>query len=139
MLALELLTLFLEKPTNDSVETAIAFLKECGLYLSEVSPRGLHGEGLEWGSWEEKGRKGRKEEEMCKKRIFFLKCLYFIAVSISCSSPECTAFAFFLFPLVLLSNLFFLSISLSPLPLQPSLNGCAISCTMEQLRNAYNI
>ena len=43
MLALELLTLFLEKPTNDSVEIAIAFLKECGMYLSEVSPRGLHG------------------------------------------------------------------------------------------------
>ena len=42
VLALELLTLLLEKPTNDSVETAIAFLKECGFYLTEVSSRGLH-------------------------------------------------------------------------------------------------
>jgi hypothetical protein len=25
------------------VETAIAFIKECGMYLVEVSPRGVHG------------------------------------------------------------------------------------------------
>nr|XP_018910001.1 PREDICTED: pre-mRNA-splicing factor CWC22 homolog [Bemisia tabaci] len=39
--ALELLTLLLETPTNDSVEVAIAFLKECGQKLSIVCKRGL--------------------------------------------------------------------------------------------------
>lgn len=42
MLALEILTLLLETPTNDSVECAIAFLKESGQHLGEVSPRGMH-------------------------------------------------------------------------------------------------
>ena len=42
VLALELLTLLLERPTDDSVEVAIAFVKEVGQYLADVSPRGLH-------------------------------------------------------------------------------------------------
>eukprot|EP00040_Diaphanoeca_grandis_P028650 m.166256 g.166256 ORF g.166256 m.166256 type:complete len:870 (-) comp31420_c8_seq2:306-2915(-) len=42
LLALEILTLLFEKPTDDSVEVAIAFLKECGRFLTEVSPRGIH-------------------------------------------------------------------------------------------------
>jgi pre-mRNA-splicing factor CWC22 len=42
VLALEILTLLLETPTDDSVEIAIAFLKESGQKLSEVSPRGVH-------------------------------------------------------------------------------------------------
>ena len=43
LLALEILTLLLEDPTNDSVEVAIGFLKECGEKLTELAPRGLHG------------------------------------------------------------------------------------------------
>ncbi|EDO30898.1 predicted protein, partial [Nematostella vectensis] len=42
ILALEILTLLLHKPTDDSVEVAIGFLKECGMKLTEVSPRGVH-------------------------------------------------------------------------------------------------
>lgn len=42
ILALEVLTLLLESPTNDSVEVAVGFLRECGAKLSEVSPRGTH-------------------------------------------------------------------------------------------------
>ncbi len=42
VLALEILTLLLESPTDDSVEVAIIFLKECGQKLTEVSPRGIH-------------------------------------------------------------------------------------------------
>ena len=42
VLALEILTLLLESPTDDSVEVAITFLKECGQKLAEVSPRGIH-------------------------------------------------------------------------------------------------
>ncbi len=38
-----MLTLLLERPTDDSVEVAISFLKECGLKLTEVSPRGING------------------------------------------------------------------------------------------------
>ena len=44
ILALEVLTLLLETPTDDSVEVAIGFLKECGHKLTEVSPRGINGE-----------------------------------------------------------------------------------------------
>ena len=40
VLALEILTLLLENPTDDSAEVAITFLKEVGQKLSEVSPRG---------------------------------------------------------------------------------------------------
>jgi len=43
ILALELLTLLLEKPTDDSVEVAVGFIKECGSLLQDVSPQGLHG------------------------------------------------------------------------------------------------
>ncbi|XP_058156535.1 pre-mRNA-splicing factor CWC22 homolog isoform X1 [Dasypus novemcinctus] len=42
VLCLEMLTLLLERPTDDSVEVAIGFLKECGLKLTEVSPRGIN-------------------------------------------------------------------------------------------------
>ncbi|KZS01139.1 putative Pre-mRNA-splicing factor CWC22, partial [Daphnia magna] len=41
LLALEILTLLLENATDDSVEVAVGFLKECGQKLGEVSPRGL--------------------------------------------------------------------------------------------------
>uniref|UniRef100_S4RMU5 Pre-mRNA-splicing factor CWC22 homolog n=1 Tax=Petromyzon marinus TaxID=7757 RepID=S4RMU5_PETMA len=42
VLSLEILTLLLERPTDDSVEVAVGFLKECGLKLTEVSPRGIN-------------------------------------------------------------------------------------------------
>jgi pre-mRNA-splicing factor CWC22 len=42
LLALQLLTLLLEQPTDDSVEVAVAFVKECGNMLSELSPQGLY-------------------------------------------------------------------------------------------------
>ena len=35
--------MLLENPTDDSAEVAVAFLKECGLKLTEVTPRGIHG------------------------------------------------------------------------------------------------
>jgi pre-mRNA-splicing factor CWC22 len=41
ILALEMLTLLLETPTDDSGEVAIAFLKECGMKLMEVSNKGI--------------------------------------------------------------------------------------------------
>eukprot|EP00794_Sanderia_malayensis_P017424 gene17424-19168_t len=42
LIALELLTLLLQKPNDDSVEVAVAFLKDVGQKLTEVSPRGLN-------------------------------------------------------------------------------------------------
>jgi pre-mRNA-splicing factor CWC22 len=42
ILALEILTLLVETPTDDSVEVAIAFLKECGQKLTEVTGKGVH-------------------------------------------------------------------------------------------------
>jgi len=42
LLALEVLTLLLEKATDDSVELAVGFLKECGQKLTEVSPKGIN-------------------------------------------------------------------------------------------------
>lgn len=41
ILSLEILTLLVESPTDDSVEVAIAFLKECGQKLTEVSGKGV--------------------------------------------------------------------------------------------------
>lgn len=43
LLALEIVTVLLQKPTEDSVEVAIEFLRHCGHMLSEVAPQGLHG------------------------------------------------------------------------------------------------
>lgn len=40
ILALEILTLLVETPTDDSVEVAVSFLKECGQKLTEVSSKG---------------------------------------------------------------------------------------------------
>nr|XP_022904751.1 pre-mRNA-splicing factor CWC22 homolog [Onthophagus taurus] len=42
ILALEILTLLVESPTDDSVEVAISFLKESGQKLSEVSSKGIN-------------------------------------------------------------------------------------------------
>ncbi|KAJ0489407.1 putative MIF4G-like, type 3, initiation factor eIF-4 gamma, MA3, MIF4G-like domain superfamily [Helianthus annuus] len=43
LIALELLTLLLENPTDDSVEVAVGFVTECGSILQDLSPKGLHG------------------------------------------------------------------------------------------------
>ncbi|CAL0309579.1 unnamed protein product [Lupinus luteus] len=43
IIALELLTVLLEKPTDDSVEVAVGFVTECGSILNDLSPKGLHG------------------------------------------------------------------------------------------------
>jgi pre-mRNA-splicing factor CWC22 len=43
IIALELLTVLLENPTNDSVEVAVGFVTECGSTLQDLTPRGLHG------------------------------------------------------------------------------------------------
>ena len=42
LLALEVLTLLLEHPTDDSVEVAVNLTKECGQILAELCPPGLH-------------------------------------------------------------------------------------------------
>ncbi|KAG9136279.1 hypothetical protein Leryth_003871 [Lithospermum erythrorhizon] len=42
LIALELLTLLLKDPTDDSVEVAVGFVTECGAMLQDLSPRGLH-------------------------------------------------------------------------------------------------
>jgi pre-mRNA-splicing factor CWC22 len=42
ILALQVLTLLLEAPTDDSVEVGVAFTKECGAALSTLAPAGLH-------------------------------------------------------------------------------------------------
>uniref|UniRef100_A0A803LCW5 MIF4G domain-containing protein n=1 Tax=Chenopodium quinoa TaxID=63459 RepID=A0A803LCW5_CHEQI len=43
LVALELLTILLEQPTDDSVEVAVDFVKECGSILQDLCPKGLHG------------------------------------------------------------------------------------------------
>jgi pre-mRNA-splicing factor CWC22 len=42
LLALEILALMLEIPSDDSVELAVSFVKEVGATLLDVSPKGLH-------------------------------------------------------------------------------------------------
>ncbi|GMR39553.1 hypothetical protein PMAYCL1PPCAC_09748, partial [Pristionchus mayeri] len=41
ILGIEISILMLDKPTDDSVEVAIAFIKECGMKLQQVAPRAL--------------------------------------------------------------------------------------------------
>ncbi|BHF80163.1 pre-mRNA-splicing factor cwc22 [Sparganum proliferum] len=43
LIVLELLTLLLEQTTDDSVEVAVAVLKECGAFLTRVVPKGVLG------------------------------------------------------------------------------------------------
>ncbi|MBA0812632.1 hypothetical protein Gohar_026581, partial [Gossypium harknessii] len=43
IIALELLTVLLEYPTDDSVEVAVGFVTECGSLLQDLSPKCLHG------------------------------------------------------------------------------------------------
>lgn len=43
LVALELLTVLLEQPSDDSVEVAVDFVKECGSILQDLCPKGLHG------------------------------------------------------------------------------------------------
>ena len=42
LLALQILVLFLENPTGDSVELAVDFMIECGQVLSETTPAGVN-------------------------------------------------------------------------------------------------
>ncbi|CAI9096992.1 OLC1v1033271C1 [Oldenlandia corymbosa var. corymbosa] len=42
LIALELLTIWLENPTDDSVEVAVGFVTECGSMLQDLCPKGLH-------------------------------------------------------------------------------------------------
>ncbi|KAG8384126.1 hypothetical protein BUALT_Bualt04G0085900 [Buddleja alternifolia] len=42
IIALELLVFLLENPSNDSIEDAVGFLKECGSLLSDVAPKALN-------------------------------------------------------------------------------------------------
>ena len=42
IVALQLLTVLLEKPTDDSVELSIEFVKQVGATLMDMSPQGLH-------------------------------------------------------------------------------------------------
>lgn len=41
LIALQLLSLFLENPTEDSIDVATDFMLECGQVLSDVSPAGV--------------------------------------------------------------------------------------------------
>jgi pre-mRNA-splicing factor CWC22 len=42
LLALQILVLFLENPTGDSVELAVDFMIECGQMLTETTPAGVN-------------------------------------------------------------------------------------------------
>jgi pre-mRNA-splicing factor CWC22 len=42
ILGLQILTVLLEKPTDDSVELAVSFVKEAGAAMMQLSPQGLH-------------------------------------------------------------------------------------------------
>nr|GLL42121.1 pre-mRNA-splicing factor CWC22 homolog isoform X5 [Ipomoea trifida] len=43
LIALELLAVLLENPSDDSVEVAVGFVTECGSMLQDLTPCGLHG------------------------------------------------------------------------------------------------
>jgi pre-mRNA-splicing factor CWC22 len=39
IVALQILMLLLERPTDDSVEVAVGFMRECGMFLGDASPK----------------------------------------------------------------------------------------------------
>lgn len=43
IVALQILVLLLEKPTDDSVEIAVSFMREVGAFLAETSPKANNG------------------------------------------------------------------------------------------------
>jgi len=42
VVALQIATILLEKPTDDSVEVAVGFVREVGQFLTEISPKGVN-------------------------------------------------------------------------------------------------
>ena len=42
IIALQIATLLLEEPTDDSVELTCTFMQECGFTLNDVTPQGLN-------------------------------------------------------------------------------------------------
>ncbi|XP_019161808.1 PREDICTED: pre-mRNA-splicing factor CWC22 homolog isoform X2 [Ipomoea nil] len=64
LIALELLAVLLENPSDDSVEVAVGFVTECGSILQDLTPRGLHGI-FEW-------FRGILHEGEIDKRVQFL-------------------------------------------------------------------
>ena len=42
MIALQMLALFLENPTEDSIELAVDFMIQCGQVLTEITPAGVN-------------------------------------------------------------------------------------------------
>lgn len=49
VVALQILMLLVSQPTDDSVEVAVGFLKECGNKLKELSPKSLNGnQMIDW-------------------------------------------------------------------------------------------
>lgn len=67
VVALQLLTVLLESPTDDSVEVAVNFVKESGQMLGELSPAGLHGARACCGRVGGRGR-GRGRGRGCRRR-----------------------------------------------------------------------
>nr|GMC97552.1 pre-mRNA-splicing factor CWC22 homolog [Ipomoea batatas] len=47
LIALELLAVLLENPSDDSVEVAVGFVTECGSILQDITPHGLHDANVE--------------------------------------------------------------------------------------------
>ncbi|CAE5964734.1 unnamed protein product [Arabidopsis arenosa] len=43
IIALELVEVLLDEPTDDSVEVAVGFVRDCGAMLQDVTPKGLNG------------------------------------------------------------------------------------------------
>mmetsp|Transcript_22707 Transcript_22707/g.90955 ORF Transcript_22707/g.90955 Transcript_22707/m.90955 type:complete len:311 (-) Transcript_22707:1814-2746(-) len=80
VLALQLVTLLLEKPTSDSVEVSISFVKECGALLTEVSPQGIH-------AVFERLRSILHEGEIDKRVQYMIEALFSVRRSVSRLPP----------------------------------------------------
>ncbi|KAH9417442.1 pre-mRNA-splicing factor cwc22 [Dermatophagoides pteronyssinus] len=71
ILALEILILLLENATNDSIEVAIAFLKECGAKLEDVSRKGA-------AAIFERLRTILHDGDLCKRVQYMIEVMYAI-------------------------------------------------------------
>ncbi|KAG4125616.1 hypothetical protein ERO13_D10G107150v2 [Gossypium hirsutum] len=80
IIALELLTVLLEYPTDDSVEVAVGFVTECGSLLQDLSPKCLHGIFERFRFFRLKIRKKHWKEKFTKsedqlERVEYLKLI----------------------------------------------------------------
>uniref|UniRef100_M4CHB0 MI domain-containing protein n=1 Tax=Brassica campestris TaxID=3711 RepID=M4CHB0_BRACM len=87
-IALELVSVLLETPTDDSVEVAVGFVTECGAMLQDVTPKGLHGNSEEDGSDEEEDEEQMRIRDETETNLVNLRRTIYLTIMSSVDFEE---------------------------------------------------